>query len=197
MKSLDTEIDIILLTEIGREGHRYITSVFPNYDYEINLPKNNSYGGVAIVAKIYHNNILSFSWPWISWISGRRHPEGCACWVINGISYLLVYIRTPSCSYVLVSIDSRNGFSPFCAKPFLESMPNKQTQLLWSTSDRYPADSLSFSWISALVVVSMVLADEISGELGKIFNFLKLWTHPRISVHSNKWAFYWQTLVSI
>ena len=51
MKSLETDVDIILLTEIGREGYRYLTSTFPDYNYEIDLPKNNSYGGVAIVAR--------------------------------------------------------------------------------------------------------------------------------------------------
>ena len=45
MKSLETDVDIILLTEIGREGYRYLTSTFPDYNYEIDLPKNNSYGG--------------------------------------------------------------------------------------------------------------------------------------------------------
>ena len=51
LQSLDTEMDIILLSEIGREGPRYLKSIFPNYDYEKDPPINNSYGGVAILAK--------------------------------------------------------------------------------------------------------------------------------------------------
>ena len=51
LNSFDTDMDIILLSEIGREGYRYLKSIFPHYDYEIDIPTNNSYGGVAIVAK--------------------------------------------------------------------------------------------------------------------------------------------------
>ena len=51
LNSLEVDVDILLLSEIGREGHRYLKSVFPDYEYEIDLPQNNSYGGVAIVAK--------------------------------------------------------------------------------------------------------------------------------------------------
>ena len=51
LNSLDTELDVILLSEIGKEGYRYLKSVFPNYDYEVDLPKGNTYGGVEILAK--------------------------------------------------------------------------------------------------------------------------------------------------
>ena len=49
LSTLGKDLDIILLSEIGKEGYRYLKSVFPNYNYETDLPKNNSYGGVAIV----------------------------------------------------------------------------------------------------------------------------------------------------
>ena len=39
LNSLETEVDIILLSEIGREGYRYLKSIFPNYDYEIDIPQ--------------------------------------------------------------------------------------------------------------------------------------------------------------
>ena len=51
LSSLDKEMDVILLSEIGKEGYKYLYSTFPNYDYEVNLPTKNSYGGVAIVTK--------------------------------------------------------------------------------------------------------------------------------------------------
>ena len=43
------EPDIIMLSEVGKEGNRYLKSTFPNYLYESDLPKKNSYGGVAIL----------------------------------------------------------------------------------------------------------------------------------------------------
>ena len=59
LNSLDADlIDIILLSEIGKEGHRYLSMVFPNHDYEIDIPENNSYGGVAIVAKKEFNMMI-------------------------------------------------------------------------------------------------------------------------------------------
>ena len=51
LSSLDKEMDVILLSELGKEGYKYLYSTFPNYDYEVNLPAKNSYGGVAIVTK--------------------------------------------------------------------------------------------------------------------------------------------------
>ena len=53
LDSLDNDVDIIMLSEIGKEGYRYLESLFPNYDHEFDLPKNNNYGGVAIMAKKY------------------------------------------------------------------------------------------------------------------------------------------------
>ena len=50
LKSLDDEPDIIILSEIGKDGYRYLKSTFPNYQFEYDLPKNNNYGGVAILA---------------------------------------------------------------------------------------------------------------------------------------------------
>ena len=48
--TLEEEPDIILLSEIGKDGHRYLKSTFPNYTAEFVLPKCSSYGGVAILA---------------------------------------------------------------------------------------------------------------------------------------------------
>ena len=62
LNSLDTEVDIILLSEIGKEGYRYLKSIFPNHDYEIDLPKKNAYGGVAIVAKTDFKMTLKEEW---------------------------------------------------------------------------------------------------------------------------------------
>ena len=50
LKSLDKEPDIIMLSEIGKEGYRYLQSTFPNYNFESDIPKQNNYGGVAILA---------------------------------------------------------------------------------------------------------------------------------------------------
>ena len=58
LNTLENDVDILLLSEIGREGSRYLDSLFPNYDSEFHLPKNNNYGGVAILAKKCYNMTL-------------------------------------------------------------------------------------------------------------------------------------------
>ena len=50
LQTLDDDPDIILLSEIGKDGYRYLKSTFPEYHSENNLPENNTYGGVAILA---------------------------------------------------------------------------------------------------------------------------------------------------
>ena len=51
LDSLENELDVIMLSEIGKEGYRYLETLFPNYDYEFDIPKHNNYGGVAILSK--------------------------------------------------------------------------------------------------------------------------------------------------
>ena len=48
---LDQEPEILLLSEIGKEGYRYLTHTFPHYDNLYDLPLTNKYGGVAILTK--------------------------------------------------------------------------------------------------------------------------------------------------
>ena len=50
-KSLDDEPHIIILTEIGREGYRFLDHVFPEYTNEYEVPEKNTYGGTAILTK--------------------------------------------------------------------------------------------------------------------------------------------------
>ena len=49
LKTLNVQPDIILLSEIGKEGFRYLSNTFPNYDAEYDIPLDNKYGGVAIL----------------------------------------------------------------------------------------------------------------------------------------------------
>ena len=49
--ALDDQPHIILLSEIGREGYRYVYNTFPDYNNELDLPITNTYGGIAILAK--------------------------------------------------------------------------------------------------------------------------------------------------
>ena len=49
LKSFDVQPDLILLSEIGKEGYRYLNHVFPNYTFEYDIPVKNTYGGVAIL----------------------------------------------------------------------------------------------------------------------------------------------------
>lgn len=41
--------DIVILSEIGREGYRYLGAVSDTYSYHYDTPKANSYGGVAVM----------------------------------------------------------------------------------------------------------------------------------------------------
>ena len=50
LKLFDVQPDLILLSEVGKEGHRFLKHVFSNYEFEYDLPIKNSYGGVAILA---------------------------------------------------------------------------------------------------------------------------------------------------
>ena len=51
LASFDVQPDIIMLSEIGREGKRYITNTFPDYEFEHDVPVSNKYGGVAILSQ--------------------------------------------------------------------------------------------------------------------------------------------------
>ena len=49
---IDMKFDIIILSEIGHDGNNYINdNYFPGYDFYIDLPTNNKYGGVAVMIK--------------------------------------------------------------------------------------------------------------------------------------------------
>lgn len=50
LNMFDAEPDVLLLTEIGKDGKRYLKKTFPNYQYECDLPGKNTYGGVALLA---------------------------------------------------------------------------------------------------------------------------------------------------
>ena len=41
--------EVLLLSEIGKEGYRYLDYTFPDYEYTYDIPNNNKYGGVAIL----------------------------------------------------------------------------------------------------------------------------------------------------
>ena len=43
--------DIIMLSEIGRDGNRYLKFTLPDYDYYYETPLVNAYGGVAILVR--------------------------------------------------------------------------------------------------------------------------------------------------
>ena len=49
LNMFDGEPDVLLLSEIGKDGQRYLKNTFPNYDFECDLPERNKYGGVAIL----------------------------------------------------------------------------------------------------------------------------------------------------
>lgn len=51
LDSFCKEFDIVVLSEIGQEGYRYISCVFNDYDYFYAVPDHNRYGGVAIMIK--------------------------------------------------------------------------------------------------------------------------------------------------
>ena len=49
---IDMKFDIIILSEIGHDGNNYINdNYFSGYDFYIDLPTNNKYGGVAVMIK--------------------------------------------------------------------------------------------------------------------------------------------------
>ena len=50
LETLDEQPDFMLLSEIGKEGYRFLQTTFPEYDHEYNVPLSNKYGGVAILA---------------------------------------------------------------------------------------------------------------------------------------------------
>ena len=57
--TIDSKFDIIVLTEIGNDGDNYINrNILSDYDAFIDLPKNNRYGGVAILVKRGYGDIL-------------------------------------------------------------------------------------------------------------------------------------------
>ena len=49
---IDLKFDIVILSEIGDDGNNYINdNYFPDYNFYMDLPNNNKYGGVAIMIK--------------------------------------------------------------------------------------------------------------------------------------------------
>mgnify|MGYP000953569661 CR=1 FL=1 len=43
--------DVLMLTEIGKDGNRYLYHCFPEYEIFFDLPNSNKYGGAAILVK--------------------------------------------------------------------------------------------------------------------------------------------------
>ena len=59
LSTIDKKFDIIVLTEIGNDGDNYINrNLLSDYDAFIDLPKNNRYGGVAILVKRGYGDII-------------------------------------------------------------------------------------------------------------------------------------------
>ena len=59
LSTIDNKFDIIVLTEIGNDGDNYTyRNLLSDYDAFIDLPKNNRYGGVAILVKRGYGDIL-------------------------------------------------------------------------------------------------------------------------------------------
>ena len=50
LSTIDSQPDLILLSEIGKEGYRHLNDTFPQYEYEYDVPLNNAYGGIAILS---------------------------------------------------------------------------------------------------------------------------------------------------
>ena len=49
---IDLKFDIVILSEIGDDGNNYINdNYFPDYNFYMDLPNSNKYGGVAILIK--------------------------------------------------------------------------------------------------------------------------------------------------
>ena len=44
---LQTDFDIIVLSNIGKEGFIYLHSTFPDYSYTYHIPDKNEYGGLG------------------------------------------------------------------------------------------------------------------------------------------------------
>ena len=51
LSSFDAQPNIIMLSEIGKEGIRYLNTTFTDYNFEYDVPITNLYGGVAILAE--------------------------------------------------------------------------------------------------------------------------------------------------
>ena len=47
--------DVIVLSEIGKEGYRFLSHNLPDYSYVFDLPTRNNYGGVALLIHQEHN----------------------------------------------------------------------------------------------------------------------------------------------
>ena len=43
--------DVLMLTEVGKDGNRYLAHCFPEYEIFFDLPVSNKYGGAAILIK--------------------------------------------------------------------------------------------------------------------------------------------------
>ena len=59
LSTIDNKFDIIVQTEIWNDGDNYINrNLLSDYDDFIDLPKNNRYGGVAILVKRGYGDII-------------------------------------------------------------------------------------------------------------------------------------------
>ena len=69
---IDMKFDIIILSEIGHDGNNYINdNYFPGYDFYIDLPINNKYGGVAVMIKRDYGSVTQRD--------DLKIPKTCQC----------------------------------------------------------------------------------------------------------------------
>ena len=69
---IDLKFDIVILSEIGDDGNNYINdNFFPDYNFYMDLPNNNKYGGVAIMIKRDYGSVTQRD--------DLKIPKTCTC----------------------------------------------------------------------------------------------------------------------
>ena len=67
---IDLKFDIVILSEIGDDGNNYI-NYFPDYNFYMDLPNNNKYGGVPIMIKRDYGSVTQRD--------DLKLPKTCTC----------------------------------------------------------------------------------------------------------------------
>ena len=69
---IDLKFDIVILSEIGDDGNNYINdNYFRDYNFYMDLPNNNKYGGVAIMIKRDYGSVTQRD--------DLKLPKTCTC----------------------------------------------------------------------------------------------------------------------